>query len=92
MQVNTWLLTAKRVIPSVPMEILFYVTWVVIRVILSPYLVWDFYLTYRDTAEATGNVWHPIILAPLLQIGLCMFYAIWTRDLIRKFGVKSHYL
>jgi hypothetical protein len=92
MQVNTWLLTARRVIPSLPVEILFYATWFVIRVLFSPYLVWDFYLTYRKAAEASGNVWHPIILTPVLQAALCAFYAMWTRDLIRRLGMKSHSL
>lgn len=78
--------------PSPAVEVLFYATWFAIRCVFSPYLVWDFFQTYLEAAEASGNALHPILLAPALQLGLCVFYAMWTRDLIAKMATKSHYL
>jgi hypothetical protein len=92
LQVNTWLLTARRVIPSPAVDALFYATWFALRVAFSPYLIWDFYLTYRQAAVESNNFWHPIITAPVLQVALCGFYAQWTVALLKKLGEKSHQL
>jgi hypothetical protein len=89
---NTWLLTARRVMPCQAVEVIFYASWVVLRVLFSPYLIWDFWLCYKDAAQRSGNIFHPILSAPVMQIALCAFYTQWTIALIKKVGHKSHQL
>jgi hypothetical protein len=85
-QVNTWLLIAKRVRPSRVLSVLFYATWLVIRVIFFPYLVWDVFVEYRRAAEADGTWFHPIAVAPIIQLALCGLNAQWTFQLVRKWS------
>jgi TLC domain len=88
--VNTWLLIARRMLPSVVLDVLFYFTWIVIRVIWFPYLIYDFYLEYRHAANQSGNPLHPIIFAPLIQVGLCFLNAQWTVQLFRSKMSRKH--
>ena len=95
LQLNTWCLTARRVRPGPTMDWLFHSSWVILRLLVSPYLVWNFYRTYVQVRADTGNALHPIVTAPALQVVLCGFYAKWTVDLARKLlsgGHKLHQL
>lgn len=70
--------------PSALVETLFYATWFVIRVIFFPYLVWDVAAEYVRVAAAEGTWLHPIAVAPVIQIGLCILNAQWTVELVKK--------
>lgn len=97
-EVNTWLLVAKRVQPSRVLTWLFYITWVAIRNVFFPYLVWVLYLEYVQVRETAGSPWHPLALAPVFQAALCVLNYKWTWELVcslrrRAVGTgKSHQL
>ena len=65
---NTWLLIARRVMPSRLLDILFYATWIVIRNIFFPYLIWDVCKDYYSFVQESGTVFHPILFAPIMQV------------------------
>jgi hypothetical protein len=46
-EVNTWLLIARRAIGGKLIEALFYVSWVGLRNIYYPYLIWAFYKEWQ---------------------------------------------
>ena len=75
--------------PCAAVTALFHTTWYALRVVYSPYLVWDFYQAYRAAASEAGTAWHPILCAPVLQVVLCAFYAKWTWDLLKRLRVRS---
>jgi hypothetical protein len=84
MQVNTWILIARRVLPSRLLDILFYVTWVLIRNIFFPYLIWDVSMEYMRAVREAGTFFHPILFAPLMQMALTGLNYQWTFALLRK--------
>lgn len=99
LQVNTWILIARRVMPSRLLDILFYATWVMIRNIFFPYLIWDVSVEYIRAVHEAGTILHPIIFAPIMQIALTGLNYQWTFALMRKVlrppskdGGKSHLL
>jgi hypothetical protein len=55
MQVNTWLLIARRVMPSHLVTILFFATWIIVRNLFFPWLIYPFWLEYRAAAAAAGT-------------------------------------
>jgi hypothetical protein len=46
-EVNTWLLIARRTLGGRALEVAFYVSWVLLRNIYYPYLIWAFYKEVR---------------------------------------------
>jgi hypothetical protein len=56
--------------PSRLLDILFYATWILIRTVFFPYLIWDVSKTYWDFVLESGTVLHPILFAPVMQVRL----------------------
>lgn len=84
MQVNTWLLIARRVMPSRLLDILFYATWVLIRNIFFPYLIWDVSKAYWEVVQEEGTIFHPILFAPVMQVALTVLNFQWSYELFKK--------
>ncbi|GLI68083.1 hypothetical protein VaNZ11_012414 [Volvox africanus] len=83
-EVNTWLLIAKRTVRSVVLEVLFYATWVLLRNIYYPYLIWVFYEEWQKETRACGTPWNPILTTPIFQTALTGLNYYWTVSLLLK--------
>ncbi|GIL79747.1 hypothetical protein Vretimale_12344 [Volvox reticuliferus] len=83
-EVNTWLLIAKRTVRSVVLEALFYVTWVLLRNIYYPYLIWVFYKEWLKETRSCGTPWNPILTTPIFQTALTGLNYYWTVSLLLK--------
>ncbi|GLC40748.1 hypothetical protein PLESTB_000026600 [Pleodorina starrii] len=83
-EVNTWLLIAKRTMRSRVLEVLFYVTWVLLRNIYYPYLIWVFYKEWQKETRACGTPWNPILTTPVFQTALTGLNYFWTLSLLTK--------
>lgn len=95
-EINTWLLIARRNLErsNLVVEILFYSTWVIFRLILYPFLVWRFYQEWLVAVRETGQVLTPLIFAPMLQVFLMALNLQWTYEMVSKMrvGVKMKML
>lgn len=93
-EINTWLLIAKRTISvgRVLLDVLFYVTWVLLRNVWYPYLVWLFAKEYLKVSSETGTYFNWFIMAAPLQAGLTGLNFHWTFSLLRKHGNKMKQL
>jgi len=83
-EVNTWLLIAKRHYKSVVLEAGFYSTWVVMRLIIYPYLVWHYTWTYMEHSEELGTYVNIVLIAPLIQGYLSCLNYWWTALLLKQ--------
>ena len=85
-EINTWLLIARRNVerPSLILESLFYITWVVFRLVLYPFLVYRFFIEWLEAVRVTGVWVSPLILAPLLQVFLMGLNVQWTLEMVTK--------
>jgi hypothetical protein len=63
-------------------SIFFYVTWIAIRCILYPYLLWHFTLNWLDLSRKTGTKINPLLVAVPLQTCFCLLNLRWTYDLL----------
>ena len=54
-QINTWFLIAKRNMPSIVLEALFYVSWVLLRNLMYPCLIYAFYMEVINRALLRGG-------------------------------------
>lgn len=65
-EINTWLLIARRNVerPNVLLEVLFYATWILLRLVLYPFLVWRFFQEWWRAVQETGVYISPLILDP----------------------------
>jgi hypothetical protein len=90
-EINTWLLIARRNLerPNAIVEFLFYATWVLLRLVLYPFLVWRFYEEWLVAVRETGQVISPLILAPLLQVFLMSLNLQWTYEMVSKLRAGS---
>ena len=83
------LLIAKRALPprilGIPvLEILFYATWVGLRNLWYPYLVYALYVEWREEAARNGTSWNIILIAPIFQLFLTGLNYYWTLSLLLK--------
>ncbi|GAX72644.1 hypothetical protein CEUSTIGMA_g100.t1 [Chlamydomonas eustigma] len=83
-EINTWLLIAKRHYKHVFLEILFYGTWVAMRLILYPYLIPVYWRLYLADSALFGTYWNVVLLAPLLQTYLTGLNFWWTITMLRQ--------
>ncbi|KXZ55548.1 hypothetical protein GPECTOR_2g1097 [Gonium pectorale] len=83
-EVNTWLLIAKRTVRLPFLEALFYVTWVLLRNIYYPYLIWVFYREWKLQTQVSGSPWNPILITPVFQTALTGLNFYWTLQLFTK--------
>eukprot|EP00798_Chlamydomonas_sp_ICE-L_P016501 gene16501-22727_t len=83
-EINTWLLIAKRSTKSIFLEIGFYASWVVLRNIMYPYLIYAFYKEWQSATLLFGTPWNPILICPLFQTFLTALNYHWTLDLLNK--------
>jgi len=83
-EINTWLLIARRVLGGKVTEALFYISWVVLRNIWYPYLIWAFYKEWVTETEKSGTMWNPILITPVMQACLTGLNYHWTLQLVFK--------
>lgn len=65
-------------------NVLFYVSWVSMRLIMYPILVVFFYLEYRRFSESINNPYNIVIFAAILQFLITAMSFKWTYDILRK--------
>ncbi|GBF94564.1 hypothetical protein Rsub_06679 [Raphidocelis subcapitata] len=83
-EVNTWLLIARRVIGGPLIEAAFYVTWILLRNVYYPYLIWAFYGEWRAESRLCGSPWNPILATPCMQAFLSGLNLHWSVQLFKK--------
>lgn len=83
-EANTWLLIARRRIGGRLIEAAFYVSWVGLRNIFYPYLIYAFYKEWQRETAACGSPWNPIIITPVCQAFLTGLNYHWTLQLLLK--------
>ncbi|MEW5301643.1 MAG: hypothetical protein WDW38_002653 [Sanguina aurantia] len=85
-EINTWLLIAKRTLHTryaPALEVAFLFTWVLLRNILYPYLIYAFFKEWRLASVTFGSPWNPILLTPIFQLCLTGLNMHWTVNLIK---------
>lgn len=83
-EINTWLLIARRTLGGRLTEALFYASWVALRNVLYPYLIWAFYKEWRLESAACGSPWNWILATPICQAFLTGLNYHWTLQLLIK--------
>ena len=69
---------------------LFYLSWIVLRLILFPFLTYFFLIEYiRDEDTRNGIYLNQVITAPILQFILTSLSVMWTIDLLKKMLKKD---
>lgn len=63
-------------------SIFFYTTWISIRCVLYPYLMWKFVTLYHLKAMKTGNRFNIWLVVIPLHLVFCLLNLKWTHDLI----------
>lgn len=97
-EVNTWFLILRRVLykrkesihPFITevVSLLFYVTWIAIRVFLYPMIMYIFVQMAYDRIMETGVLFHwPMIFIPV-HFFLCILNLKWTYDLFLPMYTK----
>lgn len=80
---NTFFLILRRIWHVPPVSVAFYVSWIGIRLIAYPYLIYEFALLYVAKARQ-GHYVHPMILAPTFQTVFTLLNVKWTVDLVNR--------
>ena len=88
-EVNTFFLTLKRNVPSTSiiftiLNVLFYLTWISLRLVCFPILVVFFYQEWRRYSKAIGTDFNFILLAPIFQFLITALSFKWTYDMAMK--------
>lgn len=84
-EINTWFLIARRKWPQARgLEACFYVSWVALRNVLYPWLIYAFVAEWRDASEKCGSPWNPILVTPVFQAALTALNFQWTFALLYK--------
>lgn len=83
-EVNTWLLIARRTLGGRAVEVGFYASWVLLRNLYYPYLIWAFFEEWRRETALCGSAWNPILVTPLMQALLTGLNYHWTMQLVSK--------
>jgi hypothetical protein len=63
-------------------SIFFYVTWISIRVILYPYLMYAFYVMWTDTCAKDGSIFNALLIVQPLHLCFVLLNLKWTHDLL----------
>jgi hypothetical protein len=67
------------------LNILFYLSWVLLRLMLFPFLTYLFLIEYiRDEDTRNGRYFNQVLSAPTLQFILTSLSVVWTIDLLKK--------
>ena len=97
-EINTFALVARRNVPLRSAEytflnVLFYSSWVVFRLVIFPALVLFYYAEYVEYTHLSeggnGNPWNMVLWAPVLQGLLTAMGYKWTYDMLAKMMNKS---
>jgi len=82
-EVNTWLLIAKRTfsVGTEALEVLFYLSWVLLRNIWYPYLTYIYYREWQAETESLGSPWNVVLITPFFQAALTGLNCYWTYNL-----------
>lgn len=95
-ELNTWFLICRRIVyrshysrcyaPINPIitnlvSALFYVTWILIRCFLYPYVLVVFGYMYRDAVVETGHYFFRETIFIFVHVALCILNLKWTKDL-----------
>jgi hypothetical protein len=84
-ELNTWLLIARRTFPKVrALNVLFYITWVALRNILYPVLIYLFYKEWQNETRKSGTAWNLLMVTPVFQTFLSVLNYYWSAELIAK--------
>lgn len=88
-EINTWFLTLKRNLPIGSFsfqlcEILFYISWVALRLILFPILVLFYVSEYVRFSQSYGSFLNIVVISPSLQFLVTCLSFKWTVDMLRK--------
>lgn len=83
-EINTWLLIARRTLGGKALEMAFYASWVLLRNIFYPYLIWAFYQEWRVETALVGSPWNWILVTPVCQAFLTGLNYHWTLQLVVK--------
>lgn len=92
-EVNTWFLILRRVVhkSNQPINLLlsktvsgcFYFTWITIRCIIYPGILWSFLKIAVERIQETGTYFHlPMVFIPV-HFALCLLNLKWTYDLFK---------
>jgi hypothetical protein len=88
-EINTLFLTLRRnAVQNSKLyhfyTVMFYISWVFLRLILYPILVVFFYFEYLRYSKSVDSYYNPLIGAPLLQGAITSLSIVWTVDMILK--------
>jgi len=88
-QINTWLIILKRHVKAMLIEVLFYLTWVIFRLLLYPYLIPKYWGYYHEDSKEFGTHWNVVLLAPLIQMYLTGLNFWWTITMLKQLLIGS---
>lgn len=85
-EINSWFLMARRQFRSSEklIPILFYTTWVLLRIVMYPAILFHFFYVYLETSESLGYFTHSGLSLLLLMIALNILNYSWSYDLLCK--------
>ena len=67
-----------------PHSILFNITWFGIRIVLYPFLLFQYYGVWSDYSEEIGTHINSMTIAPIFQVVLIILNLKWTADLLKS--------
>jgi TLC domain len=78
-----WILNLSIVSIRVKLiSIFFYLTWILIRCCLYPYLLVEFTNAWLEHSQRVGTKWNVILLSVPLHAAFCLLNLRWTHDLL----------
>ena len=88
-EINTLFLTLKRNMEKDSFffrgfNILFYFTWILMRLVCFPLLTFFFIAEYMRFSKEIGTWWNIVLLAPVFQILITGLSFKWTLDMVKK--------
>jgi hypothetical protein len=95
-EINTWFLILRRVLfkrkanvhLQKVVEVGFYISWIAVRVILYPLIMYWFCVMAVERISETGYYFHyPMLFMPVHAF-LCVLNLKWTYDLFLPFFIK----
>lgn len=87
-EINTWLLIVKRHVKAPLLELLFYASWVLLRLVLYPYLIPVYCRMYIEDSALFGTHFNVLLLAPVLQTYLTGLNFWWTITMLRQLAAR----
>ena len=95
-EINTILLAIKRYLPINSLQynilnIIFYATWILMRLICFPILTWFYISEYHRVSAAKGTYVSVAVLGPLVQGLVTILNYKWSYDMLHKalYGKKK---